>query len=166
MADIILINGKVTYNITLDPSIWVFDDRKFKMEDFFAGAGSEEETDDMEDEIARMGRLWDKELEHGSTPTKQSEKLFVEKKKIIGDYGIPLAPFLRNAKPATDAIALICRTETGEEHSLSLAEAEQAILCFAIDGKPIREDGPVYLYYGDGRNMDSPIRQIISLTVV
>ncbi|WCN38860.1 peptidyl-prolyl cis-trans isomerase [Aneurinibacillus uraniidurans] len=166
MADIISINGKVAYSITLDPSIWIFDDRKFKMEDFFAGAGQMEEKKEKEDDITRMGRLWDKELEHGSTPTKQSEQLFVEKKQISGDYGMPLVPFLRNAEPAADAIALICRTETGEEYHLPLAEAEKAILCFAIDGKPIREDGPVYLYYGDGRNMDSPIRQIISLTVV
>ena len=166
MAEVILINGKVAYSITLDPSIWIFDDRKFKMEDFFAGVSLAEEKDSKEDEITKMGRLWDQELEHGSTPTKQSEKLFVEKKQIVGDYGMPLAPFLRNAEPAADAHSLLCRTETGEEHLLSLTEAAQAVLCFAVDGKPIREDGPVYVYYGDGRNMDDPIRQVVSLTVL
>jgi hypothetical protein len=164
MADVITINGNVKFSITLDPSVWIFDDRKFKMEDFFASIGEEKE-EEQDDSLQKMGQQWDRELQHGVTPTKESEKLFVEKKKIVGDYGISLAPFLKNTEPGETATELVCRQEDGNEITLPLSEAYEAVLCFAIDGKPIREDGPVHLYYGDGRNMNEPIRNIVGFTV-
>jgi hypothetical protein len=165
MADVITINGNVKFGITLDPSVWIFDDRKFKMEDFFASIG-EEETEKEDDSLEKIGKRWDRELTQGVAPTKQSEKLFVEKKQIAGDYGIKFGPFLKNTEPGDDASTLVCQLESGEEISLPLREAFEAVLCFAIDGKPIREDGPVHLYYGDGRNMGNPIRNIVKFTVV
>jgi hypothetical protein len=164
VANVITVNGNVKFPITLDPSVWIFDDRKFKMEDFFANLG-EEKTESHEDELMKIGQRWDRELTEGVIPTKQSEKLFVEKKKIVGDYGMNLQPFIKNAEPGSDASRLVCCLQNGEEVPLSLDEAYDAVLCFAIDGKPIREDGPVHLYYGDGRNMDNPIRGIIGFTI-
>jgi hypothetical protein len=164
MADVITINGKVKYNITLDPGVWIFDDRKFKMEDFVANIGQEaEEAEDTS--IKSISEQWDKELKHGVTPTANSEKLFVEKKKIAGDYGIALWPFLTNAEPENEATTLVCQTEDGKEEEMAIKDAKGAVLCFAIDGKPIRENGPVFLYYGDGRNLDNPIRGIQSFSV-
>ncbi|WP_047152143.1 hypothetical protein [Aneurinibacillus tyrosinisolvens] len=163
MADVITINGKVKYGITLDPGVWIFDDRKFKMEDFVANIGKEaEEAEDTS--IKSISEQWDKELKHGVTPTAKSEMLFVEKKKIAGDYGIALWPFITNAEPESEATTLVCRTGDGEEE-IALEDAKDAVLCFAIDGKPIRENGPVFLYYGDGRNLDHPIRGIQSFFV-
>ncbi|PTX58331.1 hypothetical protein C8P63_11779 [Melghirimyces profundicolus] len=37
MNDVILITGKVKYQINLDPSVWIFDDRRFEMEERFPG---------------------------------------------------------------------------------------------------------------------------------
>lgn len=37
MNDVILITGKVKYQINLDPSIWIFDDRRFEMDERFPG---------------------------------------------------------------------------------------------------------------------------------
>ncbi|MBN6186077.1 peptidyl-prolyl cis-trans isomerase [Aneurinibacillus sp. BA2021] len=164
MAEVITINGNVAFAITIDPSVWIFDDRKFKMEDFFASIGEEpEETED--DSLMKMGQQWDKELTQGVAPTKKSEQLFVEKKRIVGDYGIKLEPFLKNAEVKPEAKALRCELSDGSSITVPLADAYEAVLCFAIDGKPIREDGPVHLYYGDGRNMDAPIRGIVQLIV-
>ena len=35
MENIILVNGKVKFSITLDPSVWIFDDRKLDLTTFF-----------------------------------------------------------------------------------------------------------------------------------
>lgn len=165
MAEVITINGNVKFTITIDPSVWIFDDRKFKMEDFFASIG-EEQQDEEDDSLMKMGQQWDKELTQGVAPTKKSEQLFVEKKRIAGDYGMKLEPFLKNAEPKSEATMLRCELAQGEDVMLPLAEAYEAVLCFAIDGKPIREDGPIHLYYGDGRNMEAPIRGITRMVVV
>ncbi|SMO61275.1 hypothetical protein [Melghirimyces algeriensis] len=37
MNNVILIMGKTNYQINLDPSIWIFDERRFSMEERFAG---------------------------------------------------------------------------------------------------------------------------------
>ncbi|MDA8353303.1 MAG: hypothetical protein M0Z65_09010 [Firmicutes bacterium] len=37
MNPIIQLTGKVTYPITLDPTLWIFDDRRFEMADRFPG---------------------------------------------------------------------------------------------------------------------------------
>lgn len=37
MNEVIIINGNVTYHINLDPSIWIFDDRRFDMQARFPG---------------------------------------------------------------------------------------------------------------------------------
>ncbi|WP_027417823.1 hypothetical protein [Aneurinibacillus terranovensis] len=164
MDAIVTINGKVNYSITLDPSVWIFDDRKCKMEDFFARIGEEVEAN-QDETLISAARRWDKALAEGSTPTKQSETLFVEKKKIAGDYGIPFSPFLKNAEVHTDAQSVICKQQNGTETTISLKDAQEAILCFAIDGKPIKEGGPIQLFFGNGRNMGHPITGIISFTV-
>ncbi|WCK53368.1 peptidyl-prolyl cis-trans isomerase [Aneurinibacillus sp. Ricciae_BoGa-3] len=164
MSDIITISGKVKYAITLDPSVWIFDDRNFKMEDFFARIG-EEQQDEEDRSLEAIGRQWDRELREG-VPTKQTEKLFAEKKRIAGDYGIAFAPFLKNAEPEAGSSMVICKHPDGAETKLSLDDAGSAILCFAIDGKPIRgEEGPVQLFFGDGRNMNDPIKSIRSFII-
>ena len=35
MENIVDIKGKVKYKITLDPSVWIFDDRKADLDSFF-----------------------------------------------------------------------------------------------------------------------------------
>jgi hypothetical protein len=164
MSDIITISGKVKYAITLDPSVWIFDDRNFKMEDFFARIG-EEQQQDVDHSLEAIGRQWDRELREG-VPTKQTEKLFAEKKRIAGDYGINFAPFLKNAEPKAGTSVVICKHPDGTETRLSFEEAQSAVLCFAIDGKPIRgEEGPVQLFFGDGSNMNNPVKSIRSFLV-
>ena len=34
MENIILVNGKVKFSITLDPSVWIFDERKLELTTF------------------------------------------------------------------------------------------------------------------------------------
>ncbi|QKG85208.1 hypothetical protein GXN76_12485 [Kroppenstedtia pulmonis] len=37
MSDIILIHGKVKHQVNLDPTLWIFDDRRFQMAERFPG---------------------------------------------------------------------------------------------------------------------------------
>lgn len=162
MSDnIIMVKGKVQRSITLDPPLWIFDDRKKKIEDFFYKKEKEVITSP-EEQYKRMVELWNQELH-----SPRNEKAFLlEKTKIEGDYGIKLWPFLKNAKPLDDVQQVKCETKNGEELILSLEEAKDVILCFAINGKPIQENGPVYLYYGDGKNKEHPFKGITSFILL
>ncbi|GAB7386748.1 hypothetical protein BSNK01_05840 [Bacillaceae bacterium] len=163
MAEIIQIYGRVKYQITLDPGVWIFDDRKRPMDQIFdAVEAMESEGETYEKEISRQ---WERGMREGTIPTERSEKAFVEKKKIEGDYGIRLAPFLRNAEPYEDAREVVLHCEGDRQETIPLAEALQAVLCFAIDGKPIRDQGPVYFYFGDGRNRENPIKGLHAIEV-
>lgn len=163
MTDVIMITGNVDHKITLDPGVWIFDDRKKRLGEFF-------QTTPVEDEALayqeRIGKQWDRALSEGFEPPKENEQLFVHKKDISGDWGIPFAPFLANAKPRDTATSVICHLSSSEKVALSFQEASNSILCFALDGKPIRETGPIHLIYGDGGNREEPIKGIIQFEVI
>lgn len=163
MSDVILITGNVYHTITLDPGVWIFDDRKKRLDEFFKSHPVEDEALAYQEKI---GKLWDKELSEGFVPTKESEQLFVHKKDISGDWGIPFAPFLANAKPKDTSSSVICHLSSTEQITLSMQEALGSILCFALDGKPIRENGPIHLIYGDGSNQEQPIKGIINFEIM
>ncbi|GAB6935377.1 hypothetical protein JCM14720_12980 [Calditerricola yamamurae] len=166
MADVIVIKGNVRYTITLDPTVWIFDDRKVPMAEAFNRAREAQEPARREAEAETAAERWVAALRDGAVPTARSEALYAAKQALEGDWGMPLAPFLQNAGPAPNATAVVCHLDNGERVTLSLEEAKGAILQFAQNGKPIRDGGPVYLFYGDGRNRDNPIRGIAVLEVV
>jgi len=164
MAEIIQLKGNVQYQITLDPGVWIFDDRKKRIDEFF-------EKKDHDDELLtyqkQVGKQWDRELKEGAAiPTEKSEKAFVYKKDISGDWGIPFAPFLNNSNPGENVTKVIFHIEDGNTVEIDWKEALEGILWFAVDGKPIRENGPIYFLYGDGRNRMSPIKGIKAIELV
>jgi hypothetical protein len=120
MNPVILVTGLVRYRITLDPSIWIIDERKFPLSDRIEG----------------------------------EEGLAVE-----------LGLFLKNAEPKPDATHVIIRRDGKEPVILTLDEAMSALMCFAKDGKPVREGGPALLYLADGSNRKNPIDSIVELEV-
>lgn len=69
---VIQVKGNVTYPITIDPSVWIFDDRKFPFENnqpvhSDVSAETQEHTLDPE-RVIREGRI--------SPPTLKSEKRY------------------------------------------------------------------------------------------
>jgi hypothetical protein len=121
MHDIILITGNVNFRITLDPTIWIFDDRRFELSDQLPGTRG---------------------------------------------LAIAFAPFLSNAEPTAEATKVICRRRNSEDIELSLEQAKSAYLCFAIDGKPVKDGGPALLYLADGTNKDQPINYISEIEII
>jgi hypothetical protein len=164
MENIILFSGKVKYPITLDPGVWIFDDRRIDLTTYF-----DEEIkakDELEEYTKDISKHWDREIMEGAIfpPTLKTEKKYEKEKVLTGTFGIPFKPFLKNAEPDENAttLSIVCEDQ---EIQLNLAEAENLILGFSENGKPLGEDGPAYVYYGDGSNRDNPIKRVKSFKV-
>ncbi|MER2140843.1 MAG: peptidyl-prolyl cis-trans isomerase, partial [Priestia megaterium] len=102
MNSIIMLKGKVKYTLTLDPSVWIFDDRKLDMEVFFEHPP--EQKDETEAYTKAVSKHWDREIQEGAVfpPTLKTEKKFKKQELVNGTFGILFAPFLANASPTED----------------------------------------------------------------
>lgn len=79
---------------------------------------------------------------------------------------IELNHFLAHADIKPTASKIICHRGDQEPVPISIAEANDCYLCFAINDQPIKEQGPVKLYLADGSNLHHPIDQITKFEVV
>ena len=64
MNSIIMLKGKVKYTLTLDPSVWIFDDRKLDMDVFFEHPP--EQKDETEAYTKAVSKHWDREIQEGA----------------------------------------------------------------------------------------------------
>ncbi|WP_210363682.1 peptidyl-prolyl cis-trans isomerase [Bacillus sp. REN3] len=164
METIVSINGKVKYKLTLDPGVWIFDDRKVDLHTYFKQ--EEKGNNDMEEYTKSISKHWDREIMEGAVfpPTLKSERKYEKERVLHGTFGIPFKPFLENAEPEEGASTVIIHH--GSEHTeMPLDRAYGLILGFSKDGKPLIEDGPLYAYFPDGSNFEHPIRNISGFTV-
>ncbi|GAB2543226.1 hypothetical protein [Gracilibacillus alcaliphilus] len=143
---IIQLKGKVKYPITLDPSVWIFDDRKIRLEEAFR------EKPETEEEQETIGRLH-------KPPVNHSIKKYNKKELLNDSYVMPIKEFIENAEIDKHAQGVTIITEQ-EEYHISLATLLQSLLLFSLNGKQIKEGGPAHLYFGDGSNQDNPIKAI------
>lgn len=166
MESVILLEGEVNYRLTIDPGVWIFDDRKVDLEAFF-NKELNTNPDQMNAEIKQASMRWDQEIQgkHANPPIKESTKKFEREKLLTGNFGMPLKPFLENAEPKKDTSSLIIETTNGESHKISLTDGKDGILGFAIKGKPITTDGPAYFYFGDGSNQQTPIKGVKKIII-
>lgn len=165
MGKILSITGKVKYNITLDPGVWIFDDRKQDLHTFFNAEKKDDNS--LEEYTKSVSKHWDREIMEGAVypPTLKSEKKYEKEKLLTGTFGIPFEPFLKNAEVFEDASFLIIECKD-EEIKMDLDAATKLILGFSKDGKPLNEDGPVHCYYGDGSNFKDPIKNVVAFKVI
>ena len=159
MENIILITGKVKYTITLDPGVWIFDDRRLDLTTYFSKEKAR--SDKLEEYKKAVSKHWDREIMEGATvpPTLKTEKKFEKEKIMTGSFGILFKPFLNNAEPLSDAACLVISCTDGEIE-MPIEDAYQLVLGFSNQGKPLSSDGPVHVYYGDGSNQENPIRNV------
>lgn len=158
------ISGNAKYTITLDPGVWIFDDRRIDLTTYFGTKKAN--SDSIEEYTKAVSKHWDREIMEGAVfpPTLKSEKKFEKEKVLTGTFGISLKPFLLNAEPASDAQTLVIHTPN-KEYEFSLEEAYDLILGFSKEGKPLSSDGPVHVYLGDGSNQDHPIKHVTGFTI-
>ncbi|MCP8970286.1 peptidyl-prolyl cis-trans isomerase [Ectobacillus ponti] len=164
MENILSITGNVRFSITLDPGVWIFDDRKRDLTTYFAER--QEEQDELEEYKRKAGAHWDREIREGAVypPVNKSVSRFEKERVLTGTFCMPLRPFLLNAEAGEDAYEVEIHTED-ETITVLLADALHAVLGFSKEGKPLREDGPVHFYFGDGSNEHNPIRRVRSFHV-
>lgn len=165
METIIPIKGKVKYKITLDPGVWIFDDRKVDLNTYFNE--DQESEDALEEYTKTVSKHWDREIMEGAVypPTLKTEVKFEKEKVLTGTFGIPFKPFLVIAEPEHNAKKLVIEYGESDQVSLSLEEASGLILGFSKDGKPLKDDGPLHVYYHDGSNTENPIKNVTGFTV-
>ncbi|MCM2533533.1 peptidyl-prolyl cis-trans isomerase [Neobacillus pocheonensis] len=159
MENIILISGSVNYTITLDPGVWIFDDRRIDLKTYFTS--KQADANDLEEYTKAVSKHWDREIVEGAVfpPTLKTEKKFEKEKVLTGTFGIPLKPFLKNAEPFHDATHLVVKSSDGDIE-LPLDRAYDLVLGFSDNGKPLDSGGPIHVYFGDGSNQQDPIKNI------
>jgi|SRR5690625_4639647 len=159
---IIPITGNVTYPITLDPTVWIFDDRKIEFDKAFQST-SETVADD---ELKNMSERFNREVyqQNAKPPVNRSIKKFEREKILQSTYVMPLGDFIANAEVDSKAKNVTLVTKD-DNITISLPEFEQSYFLFARDGKPLIEDGPVHLYFQDGSNKDNPIKNITKVII-
>lgn len=159
MENIIIISGETKFSITLDPGVWIFDDRKIELTTFFSK--QQEVTNELEAYTRSVSKHWDREIIEGAVfpPTLRTEKKYEKEKVLTGTFGIPFKPFLANAEPKQNAMKVIVKT-VNEEHEIPLDIAKELILAFSDAGKPLTSDGPIHVYFGDGSNKGNPIKNV------
>lgn len=164
MENILPIEGNVKYKITLDPGVWIFDDRKVDLNNYFIS--KTEKEDELAAYTKNISAHWDREIREGAVfpPTLKTEKKFEKEKLINGSFGIAFKHFLKNAEPGDDAS--VCLIETKDKTiEVPLHEANTFILAFSYNGKPLKEDGPVHIYFDDGSNQNKPIKHILKFII-
>jgi hypothetical protein len=159
MENIIIISGKVNYTITLDPGVWIFDDRRVDLTTYFSTKGAK--TDSIEEYTKAVSKHWDREIMEGSVspPTLKAEKKYEKEKVLTGSFGIPFKPFLLNSEPTSDAQTLVIHSTDGE-YEVPLEKAFDLILGYSNKGKPLSSDGPIHVYFGDGSNQENPLKNV------
>jgi hypothetical protein len=165
MDFIIALNGNVNYPLTLDPGVWIFDDRKEDLHTLFDFKNSKES--DQEKYLKDVSAHWDRELQEGAIPPAEAEKrpkTTLKEKLLTGSFAISLSYFIHNSQPRPDTKVVLIKSKDGDTE-ITLEEAQNGYLAFSHSGKPLKEDGPVHFYFGDGRNKHNPIKNILSFTL-
>ncbi|GIO22336.1 hypothetical protein [Oceanobacillus sp. J11TS1] len=146
---IVMIKGNVGYPITLDPTVWIFDDRKIELENAFI----EREEKESNDFIFQK------------PPVNRSISKMEGEEYLKNSYVIPLHDFLNNSEPKADATEVEFIKSDGNNEKVTLEDAKNGYLLFSLEGKPLREDGPVHFYFKDGSNQSNPIKRIKEIYV-
>ncbi|RDU38440.1 peptidyl-prolyl cis-trans isomerase [Neobacillus piezotolerans] len=163
MDGIIKLTGKVRFPITIDPGVWIFDERRVDLDTFFEQA--RDTGGELEAYTKSVSKQWDKEFTEGAQlPEEPGKKKFEKQKVLEGTFGMPIGPFLKNAEPEGDATTFSVIAD-GKEYTFPLSEAYSLVAAFSNKGKPLREDGPIHLYLEDGSNRDNPIRNVTEFII-
>lgn len=159
---VFFIEGDVTHPLTVDPTVWIFDERKVDLDTYFDEVKS---SDDEETAYKKaISAQWDKEITEGSEPPRpdsNDNKIKYDKQKLQqGSFGMPLKPFLLNAEPKPNITKVEIIQANGLSLSYEYSLVQSGIIAFSHKGKPLKSDGPIHFYFGDGTNRMEPIKNV------
>ncbi|MBU9711261.1 peptidyl-prolyl cis-trans isomerase [Evansella tamaricis] len=159
----ITITGNVKHTITIDPGVWIFDERKVDLDTYFS-----QKTQNYQDsEGEKLAKAFDLHRKEGANVLSSNGNNITVSKKDLTEksFGIPLFPFLENASPNEDVEYIIFKRSSGDDFTCPVHLAREGIIGFSKKGKPLKEDGPLHFYYNDGSNQSDPITDIINIVV-
>ncbi|MDC3412791.1 hypothetical protein NC797_04320 [Aquibacillus sp. 3ASR75-11] len=160
---IVQLTGKVNYPITLDPTVWIFDDRKIPFDELTQSIEKKENKVDEADQTAlRLDReVFQQKI---NPPVNKSISKFEREKILKGTYVMPIHDFIQTAEIKSDAAIAKIITDTSNE-TISLKKLEQSYLLFSVDGKPVKDKGPVHLYVMDESDLSEPIKGVKKIVI-
>ncbi|MCD8509245.1 MAG: peptidyl-prolyl cis-trans isomerase [Bacillus sp. (in: Bacteria)] len=160
---ILTISGQVNHTITIDPGVWIFDERKVDLDTYF----SQENKNHQDQELENLSRAWDKQRKEGAIALSNGNVVTSNKKDLTEkSFGVPLYPFIKNANPTPNATTVVFKRSIGEDFQCSLEEAMEGIAGFSNNGNPLKENGPIHFYYRDGSNKDNPVTHIENIVLI
>lgn len=159
---IIQFSGKVKYLITLDASVWIFDDRKLTLDEAFSDNSQEKEP---VDELKKTAERFSVEVyqQKIKPPVNKSINKYEREQILVNTYVMPIYDFVENAEVDSDVTEAILTTTNGPVE-VPIDKFKSSLLLFSENGKPVKEDGPVHLYFDDASNKDNPIKGISKIT--
>lgn len=156
---IITITGKVQYPITLDPSVWIFDDRKIPIEAF--GKKVQKTRNNMQPH-----EIWEQDhyQQKIKPPIKHSVEKMAGRHKVDGTFLMPIADFIERAAPLESAVA--AELHSGNSRiRISLEELAGGYMLFAQDGKQLKDEGPVHFFSKSDRELRSPVKAVQQIVI-
>lgn len=154
MDSIIQVSGLIKFPITIDPTVWIFDDRKLTEETLFS---QQEDKNTLEEYTKEASKHWDREITQGAKlPEKQT---FKKVALITGTFYMPLSPFIQNSEPTNKSKNINISTTT-QNFTFPLSILDDMYLLFCKQGKPLTYDGPVHLYLRSKGRDQKPIKNI------
>ena len=158
---IIQLSGNVKFNITLDASVWIFDDRKILFDNAFSEMPEEEPVDELKKAAERFNlEVYQQKIK---PPVNKSINKYEREQILVNTYVMPIYDFVENAEVDSDVTEAILTTTNGPVE-VPIDKFKSSLLLFSENGKPVKEDGPVHLYFDDASNKDNPIKGISKIT--
>src|SRR5690625_260783 len=160
---IVQIKGKIKFPITLDPSVWIFDDRKIVLEEAF----TEQKEPIKKEDAQKTAEMLDQEFNIQTKikpPVNKSIKRFDKEKALTESFVMPLKPFIENVEINADAAKARLITD-GDDIVITIDQLMNTYALFSNKGKPLIDDGPIHLYFGDGLNKDQPFKGIKEIVI-
>ncbi|MCP3031062.1 hypothetical protein LF817_06860 [Halobacillus sp. A1] len=157
---IVQIQGDVKFPITLDPTVWIFDDRKRSYDEIF-NPTSVPSPEDKDEELKKQSKRFDREVYQQKINPPVNRSLHRrEKERILEEsFLMPIQPFIHTSEPKSHVESVTLITDSGE-HKLDADRFAEGLFLFSKDGKPLKEDGPVHLYFADKSKEQTPIKGI------
>lgn len=156
---IVPIIGNVKYPITLDPSVWIFDNRKIKFENAFKTGI---ETLEAEEELT-AAEQFNREIFQFTNENPPINK-FDSEEILKNSYVMPIKSFLETAEVHKNAASATILQKDGNAQEIPFETLYDALLLFSWKGKPLK-DGPVHLYFRNGSNFSNPIKQVNKIKI-
>jgi len=152
-----MLKGAIAFPLTLDPSSWIFDDRKIDINDFYAN------------DFDLNTFLVAQEDERAGAPIPRlaaEQRKYKKSEWLTHSFAMPTRIFIDNAEPHTDTSQLVFEftgNDGGKILSISLEEARNGLLAFSHQGKIIKSDGPLHFYFKNKQH--APIKNICGLQI-